>query len=90
MCIYIYIYTQIYTKIFIYTALFQNALSADPKIVLAMRMPSSEIIMWKRGLQKYVHMYTHMKSSFPKRVKRHSKKWVSNVNAKFRDRIINM
>ena len=34
------------------------------------------------------HKYVYMYSSFPKRDKRHSKKWVSNVNVKFRDRVL--
>ena len=34
----------------------------------------------------YMYIYTHMKSTFPKCYKRHSKKkWVSNVNPKFVD-----
>ena len=46
----------------IWRALFQNALSDNPKIDVAMPMPSSEIIFWKRILHKYVdiYAYTHM------------------------------
>ena len=33
-------------------------------------------------------MYTRVKSSFPKRVKRHSKKNVSNVNSKYVDWVL--
>ena len=31
----------------------------------------------------YIYIYIYMKSSFPKRVKYHSKAWPCNVNAKF-------
>ena len=38
-------------------ALFQNTISVNLKIELAMAMPSSEIMFWKRSLQKYLHTY---------------------------------
>ena len=41
-------------------ALFQNAISANPKIELAMLMPNLEIKFWKTALLKYVHIYTHL------------------------------
>ena len=37
--------------------IFLNALSANPKIEVAMTMPCSEIMFQKRALHKYVHMY---------------------------------
>ena len=37
--------------------LFQNALSDNPKVGVAMSMPSSEIIFSKRALHKHVQMY---------------------------------
>ena len=40
--------------------LFQNALSANPKVDVAMPMPSSEIIFWKRTLHTYVHTYAYI------------------------------
>ena len=41
-------------------ALFQNALSAIPKIDVAMPLPSLEIIFWKRVLHKYEHIYIYI------------------------------
>ena len=38
-------------------ALFQKALSANPKIDVVMPLPSSEIVFWKRALHKQVHIY---------------------------------
>ena len=38
-------------------ALFQNVLSANPKIEVAMAMPSSKIMLWKGAVHKYVHIY---------------------------------
>ena len=40
-----------------YVALFQKALSADPKIEVAVAMPCSRIMFWKRVLRKYVNIY---------------------------------
>ena len=37
-------------------ALFQNVLRANPKIAVAMPMPSLEINFWKRTLHRYVHI----------------------------------
>ena len=50
---------------------YKNALSANLRIDVALPMPSSEIIFWKRALHKYVgkicmRIYTHVKSCFPK------------------------
>ena len=50
-------------------ALFQNALSANPKTYVAMPMLRSEIMFWKSTLHKYVHMYayyTYVKNSLLK------------------------
>ena len=43
-------------------SVFQNALSANPKIGVAMAMQYSEITFRKRALHKYVRIYefTHM------------------------------
>ena len=50
--------------------LFQNVLSADPKIEVAMAMPSSEIMFWKRFLDMYtcayIRIYSYVKRSFLK------------------------
>ena len=42
--------------------LYQNAISANLKteVAMPMPMPSSEIIFWKRALNKHVHIYTHI------------------------------
>ena len=42
---------------YIWRALFQKALSANPKIELRMAIPDSEILFWKRDPHKYVHIY---------------------------------
>ena len=39
---------------------FKSALSANPKINVAMAMSCSEIMLWKRALPKYVHIYMHL------------------------------
>ena len=44
-------------------ALFQNALSTNPRIDFAMPMPSSEIMFWKRAFHKYVHIYAYVHMS---------------------------
>ena len=49
----IYICTYIYIR----RALFQNTLNTNPKIDVALQMPSSEIMILKRALHKYVHIY---------------------------------
>ena len=41
----------------IWRALFQTTLSANPKIDVAMRMPTSQIMFCKSAIQKYVHIY---------------------------------
>ena len=38
-------------------SLFQNALSANPKLDVAMPTPSSEIMFSNRAVQIYVHIY---------------------------------
>ena len=48
-----YMHMHIYTR----RALFQNALSANPKIYILMPIPSSAIMFWTRALNKYVHIY---------------------------------
>ena len=50
-------------------ALFQNALSVNPKMKFAMPMPSLEIMLWNKALHNYTHIdayYTYVKRSFPK------------------------
>ena len=49
-----------------------------------MPMQHSEILFCKRALHKYLHM----KSSFPKRVKRHFRKCACNANAKFKECVL--
>ena len=47
--------------------LFQNAISADPKIAFAMPMPGSEIMFWNKSFHNYVHIYlfyTYAKALF--------------------------
>ena len=41
---------------------FQNTVSANPKIHVAMPMPSLEIVFWKRTVRKYldIYAYTHI------------------------------
>ena len=46
--------------IYIWRVLFQNALNANPKIDVAMPIPSPEIMFWKRGLYKCVLIYAHV------------------------------
>ena len=56
----------------IWRAVFQNTISANPKIEFAMPMPSSKIMFWKTALHKYAHIYAYIyiyiyvKSVFPK------------------------
>ena len=45
---------------------FLNTLNTNPKIEVAMTMPSLEIMLWKRDLHKYVQINAYVKSSFLK------------------------
>ena len=55
---YIWIYIYIHT----WRALFLNVLIVNPKIEVAMAMPSSEIMFWRKALHKYVYIYTYIYS----------------------------
>ena len=51
-----------YYTVFIYEELFfQNALSTNPKIEVAMEIPSSVIMFWTKALHKYVHICTYIR-----------------------------
>ena len=43
----------------IWRALFQNTISVNTKIEFAIPIPSLEIMFWKGGLYKCVHIYAH-------------------------------
>ena len=51
---------NVLTRLWIWRALFRNTLSANPKIDVAMSMPSSKILFWKRAFHKYVHIYAYI------------------------------
>ena len=57
MCAYVYIHPH--ACIHIWRALFQNALSSNPKINVAMPMLSSEVMFWKRS-HTCIHMQVYM------------------------------
>ena len=65
ICIYLYActYVFVYMIMYIRRALFQNVLSTNPQIEVAMAMPLSKIMFWKRALHTYVHKYAFIHMS---------------------------
>ena len=63
---------------------FPRCVNRHSKINVAMPIPSRRL-SFEKELFMNMYIYTNMKSSFPKRVKRQLKKWASNVNPKFVD-----
>ena len=45
---------------YICKALFQNMISANPKIEFVMSITSSEINFWKRSLHMYMYIYIYI------------------------------
>ena len=81
MCICVYVYLCVFPRMYLCVCL------SVPLFVFVHEYMNLYVCLCLTMLTQ-VSRYVHIKSSFPKRFKRHSRKWACNANFKFKDCVL--